>query len=118
MAEKKNEMIEEIEKNDEENDLVTVKFAKPVMYDGKEYAELSFDFESLTGADGLALEAEVESLTNRAVIMPAYNSDYLVRMATRACTTPVGADIFNVMPLRAMNKIKQQARNFLLSDAE
>lgn len=93
--------------------LFEIEFKKPVKYDGKEYSKLSFDFEKLTGRDGLAIEEELQMM-NKAVIVPALSGEYLVRMAARACTEKVGADIFDYMSLKDYNRIRSAARSFLI----
>lgn len=93
--------------------LFEIQFKKPVTYNGKEYSELSFDFEKLTGRDGLAIEEELQMM-NRAVIVPALSGEYLVRMAARACTEKIGADIFDYMPIKDYNRIRSAARSFLI----
>ena len=90
-----------------------IEFKKPVKYNNKEYTKLSFDFDKLTGLDGLAIEEELQML-NKAVIVPALSGDYLVRMAARACTERIGADIFNYMSLKDYNRIRSAARSFLI----
>jgi len=90
-----------------------IEFKKPIKYNNKEYTKLSFDFEKLTGWDGLAIEEELQMM-NKAVIVPAFSGEYLVRMAARACTERIGADIFNVMPLKDYNRIRSAARSFLI----
>ena len=93
--------------------LFEIEFKKPVKYDGKEYSKLSFDFEKLTGRDGLAIEEELLTM-NKAVIVPSLSGEYLVRMAAKACTEKVGADIFDYMPIKDYNRIRSAARSFLI----
>lgn len=93
--------------------LFEIEFKKPVIYNGKEYSKLSFDFEKLTGMDGLAIEEELQMM-NKAVIVPVMSGEYLIRMAARACTERIGSDIFNSMPFREFNRIRAAARSFLL----
>lgn len=93
---------------------VTVKLAKPQMYNGEEYSELTFDFESLTGDDALNISDELTA-SGKTVVMPALSEQYLIRVAARACTAPVGADIFRGMPLKNYLRIVGAARNFLLA---
>ena len=90
-----------------------IEFKKPVKYNNKEYTKLSFDFAKLTGLDGLAIEEELQMM-NKAVIVPALSGEYLVRMAARACTERIGADIFNYMSLKDYNRIRSAARSFLI----
>ncbi len=91
------------------------KFKKPFEYMGKTYNELIFDWDSLTGRDSLDIEAEIETTTGRAVIVPAFAGEYLIRMAAKACTEPIGHDAIEFMSLVDYNKIKSQARSFLMA---
>lgn len=102
---------EEAEKTDVAH--LTVELKKPVTYNGKEYTELSFDFDALTGKDGLAIEDELNRL-GKALIVPTLSGEYLIRMAAKACTVKIGADIFDVLPLKDYNRIRAAARTFLL----
>lgn len=106
--------VEEAQTDTPEDDsLFTVTFRKPVLYNGQQYKSLTFDFDSLTGGDGLSIEAELQA-NGRMPIVPAFSGEYLIRMAAKACTEPIGHDIFSVMPLREYNSIRSAARNFLL----
>lgn len=89
------------------------RFAKPFTYDGNTYEELTFDWGSLTGRDGLAIENELQSL-GKPVIIPTLSGEYLLRMAVRACDKPIGADAFELMSLSDYNRIRSSARSFLL----
>ena len=90
------------------------KFKKPLMYNGVEYAELHFNFDDLTGADSLEVEKEMQRTGQGVVIAGAFNSEYMIRIAARACQEPIGADAFKTMRLFDYNKIKDRVRNFLL----
>ena len=92
----------------------THKFRKPYKYNGKTYDELTFDWEKLTGKDGLAIENEMQQI-GKAVIVPTFSGEYLIRLASRACTEPVGADAFENMSISDYNKIRSAARSFLLN---
>jgi len=91
----------------------THKFRKPYEYEGKTYEELKFDWGKLTGKDGLAIENEMQQI-GKAVIVPTFSGEYLIRFAARACMVPVGADAFENMPISDFNKIRSAARSFLL----
>ena len=71
----------------------THKLQKPLDYEGKHYESLTFDWGKLTGNDSLG---------------------YLIRMACRACTEPIGVDVIGAMSIRDYNTIRTKARNFLL----
>ena len=66
----------------------THKFRKPFEYQGKTYNELTFEWGKLTGKDGLAIENELQQL-GKAVIVPTFSGEYLIRIAARACTVPL-----------------------------
>lgn len=89
------------------------KFAKPYDYEDRHYEELTFDFDALTGEDSLAIESELQAL-GKAVIVPEFSGDYLVRMAVRACTEDISVDALLAAPLSDFNAIKGKARSFLL----
>jgi hypothetical protein len=72
----------------------THKFKRPFEYQGKTFNELTFDWGKLTGRDGLAIENELQQI-GKAVIVPTFSGDYLIRMAARACTVT-----YCSMPLR------------------
>ena len=90
------------------------KFKKPLMYNGVAYEELHFNFDDLTGADSLEVEKEMQRTGQGVVIAGAFNSEYMIRIAARACQEPIGADAFKVMRLFDYNKIRDKVRSFLL----
>ena len=51
----------------------------------------------------------------RVVVEPNYDSDYRSAMAARACTEPIGVDIFDGMSLPDFNRIIGKARSFMTS---
>jgi len=92
----------------------THKFKRPFSYMGKTYKELRFDWDSLTGRDGLAIEAELQAL-GMPVVVPALSGAYTIRMAAKACTEKIGSDAFEQMGMRDYNRIRSAARSFLLA---
>ena len=97
--------------------LFTLKFKKPFTYESVEYDELQFDFESLTGKDSLEVEAELARRGTQ-VAVPAFSGEYIIRIAARACTAPIGYDAMLMMSLRDYNKIRSRARNFLMASEQ
>jgi len=94
--------------------LYTLRFSKPLEYDGETYEELKFDFDSLTGHDSLMVEREL-TRSGVQLVVPGFNGDYLIRMAIRACVDNVGTDIVNRMSLRDYNRLRSEMRNFLMA---
>jgi len=94
------------------------KFARPFEYNGKKYEQFDFDFGSLTGGDSLAVEDEMQREGKGVAIVAAFNSDYLIRIAARACLQPISYDAFKYMSLFDYNKIKDRARSFLLQSEQ
>lgn len=108
------ESIKEVKKEEELNGVFTYELKKPVIYNGENITELSFDFERLTGGDSLKIEDELQALGKTAVV-PALNSEYLIRMAAMACTKKgIGADLFPILGIADFTKITSKAKNFLL----
>lgn len=95
----------------------THKFRKPFSYMGKTYDELTFEWDSLTGKDGLAINAELQAI-GRPSVVAAFSDEYKIRMAARACTVQIGADAFEQMSLYDFNKITDRARSFLLKSEQ
>lgn len=98
-------------------DLFVLKFKKPFTYDGVEYDELEFDFEGLTGNDSMEIEKEL-ARRGVQVVTPAFNGEYIIRLAARACTTNIGHDAMLQMSIRDYNKIRSRVRNFLFSSEQ
>lgn len=93
--------------------IFTHKFNRPFTFEDQTYEKLTFDWGSLTGEDGLAIENEMQTL-GKPVIVPTFSGEYLVRMAARACTTAISQDAIRAMPISDYNKIRSAARSFLL----
>lgn len=91
----------------------THKFNKPFTYQGVTYNELSFDWDKLNGADSIAIENELQQL-GKTVIVPTFSSEYLVRVAAKACNEKIGYDALLQMPIADYNRIRSNARSFLL----
>ena len=89
------------------------KLKKTVKYNDETYEKLYFDFDKLTGEDALNIEAELSALGKSAPI-PALSGEYLVRVAAKSCTKPIGADFFKLISIRDFNLIIGAARGFLL----
>lgn len=90
------------------------KFSKPLEYKEQSYDSLTFDFDGLSGNDILAVEAELSALGMAAVVQE-FNGQFLIRIAARACTEKIGADVFAGLPIRDYNRIVKRARSFLLA---
>lgn len=92
------------------------KLKTPFTFEEKTYESLTFNWGSLTGSDSLAIEAEVVA-KGMALITPEFSGEYLVRMASRACSEPLGSDAIMALPIADFNKIRSKARSFLLNTA-
>ncbi len=89
-------------------------FKKPFEYNGVKYDELHFRFDNLTGADSLAVEAELQA-KGIMLVAPTFNGAYLVRIASRACEEPIGSDGFERMKISDFERIRSRTRNFLMA---
>ena len=86
---------------------------KPILYNGEEIAELSFDFDKLTGADALNIEEQLAARGKTMYAGAINDANYLILMAAKACTKPVGMDFFNRVSIIDFERIKNRARFFL-----
>ena len=94
----------------------THKFATPFEFEGKTYESLTFEWGTLTGNDFLIIEAEIAAM-GKGLISPEFSSEFLIRMASRACNAEIGCDALAAMPIGDFNRIRGKARSFLLSTA-
>lgn len=130
MDEKKNTTIEDTveqaerleakAKAEPDNITYTHTFQKPFTYQGTTYDKLTFNWDSLSGKDSIAIERE---LINRrlTVVTAEYTPEYLAAMAARACTyrnddgfRTVNTDMLYALPLPEFRQICEAARVFLL----
>jgi len=94
--------------------LFKLKLKKPLSYEGTDYTELSFDFDNRTGRDSLDVEREL-AMRAIQVAVPAFSGEYIIRIAAKACTSPLGSDAFEAMSLRDYNRLRGKVRNFLMA---
>lgn len=87
-------------------------FKKPREIMGKKYNTMTFYFENLTGDDMEAVEEELAA-NNQFVLAPEVNSAFQARLAARAAG--VASDEICRLPLGDYMKIKNKARDFLVS---
>ena len=123
MAETLAEAAEQIEADaleEPDSERYTHYFKRPFTYEGRTVETLTFDWDTLSGRDSLAIERELRT-KNITLVIPAYTGEYLVGMAARACVDRteegkrfVGTDMIQAMPLGDFQQITKQARNFLI----
>ncbi len=88
-------------------------FRKPFTFEDRTYETLTFEFGRLTGNDDIAIEAELQAI-GKPIVVAEMSGDYLVRMAARACTEKIGADMLKALPMQEFRAIRNKARSFLL----
>ena len=111
-----NEAVKEAQE-DASDALYVYTLKKPLQYDGRTITELSFDFEKLTGKDSLAVEEELQA-KGIMVMVPTFNSGYLIRIAARACTEQIGSDALEMLGISDFNRLRNKVRNFLLTSEQ
>ena len=125
MSEQKNmstdetmDILEDADMSSSDNDVVDISgvyvhtFKKPFTCQGKTYEKLTFDFGSLTLNDSLAVEDELNAL-GKGALLPEWNSQYLVRIAAKACTDKIGSDVLMALPISEGRRILTRTRNFI-----
>lgn len=86
-------------------------FKKPFEHEGRSYTELEFNFERLTGRDMLAIENEMQAMSEYA-LAPEISASFQCKLAAKAAG--IGSDVLEALPLKDFNKITGAARGFLL----
>lgn len=81
-------------------------------WEGTTYDKLEFDFTKLKLSDSLAVEDELIAL-GKGALVPEWNSQYLVRLAAKACTSPIGSDMLSALSLNEGRRIISRTRNFM-----
>lgn len=112
--------VDEAAKREADIGTYTHTFKKPFTYQERTIETLTFDWESLTGADHTAIENEI-LMRGKTLVTPEFSSEFLSRMAVRACTNRddrgirlLNADVMQKMPMRDFQTICKKARAFLL----
>ena len=90
----------------------THEFSEEVEIEGKKYKKLTFYFDRLTGDDVEAVEVGLQS-ENKVVLSPEVSSPFQSAIAARAAG--IGSDDIRRLPLCEYMKIKNKARDFLIS---
>ena len=92
----------------------------PLTYEGITYKKLTFNWNSLSGRDSVAIERD---LLRRGIttVMAEFTPEYLTAMAARACTyrseedfRTVKAETLYALPMRDFRQICGAARRFLM----
>ena len=114
-AEESGNIFAVAEKQDEAtaNDGVfTLHLTRPLEHEGKTYSDLTFDFDSLSCSDSLAIERELQML-GHTVIVANFDSEYLIRVCVKACTEKLGLDALGKLSIRDFNRLRNTVRGFL-----
>lgn len=93
-----------------------IKLKKPIKNHSEEIRELTFDFDKLTTKDALEIENELIG-SGKNPAMPAYNGEYLLRLALRSCEQDVDLDFFMRLSIVDFNRVESKMRFFLLGSA-
>lgn len=114
------EKLEADARSKEDVSTYTHTFQNPFTFESVTYEKLTFNWDSLSGGDSVAIERE---LLRRGLItvMAEFTPEYLAAMAARACTyrnddgfRTITTDAVYAMPLREFRKICGAARRFLM----
>ena len=92
----------------------TYELSTPIKYEENEYKSLTFNFENLTGKEALEIEDEL-AMSGKPVFMnETANARYLMHVALRACEERIDFETLKELNIYDFNRIKNQARLFLL----
>ena len=87
-------------------------FSKPYIFDDKEYKEIEFDLDALTGADYAAVKKDFARGGNFAAL-PQADSEFCARILERVAKKPLA--FFQNLPVKDYCGITQEVSNFLMS---
>ena len=111
---------EEAAKKEADVGTYTHTFRKPFTHQGHTVESLTFNWDTLTGADHCAIENEI-LMRGKTLVTPEFSSEFLCGMAVRACSARddngiriLNADAMKAMPMRDFQVICKKARSFLL----
>lgn len=120
------EQVEALEKEAQESpdaSVFTRKLNKPFTYENTTVEALHFDFNSLSGEDTIAIEAELNRRMKN-LVLPHLSWEFMTLMAVRACTDRganglrvVDEKFLKTLPMGDYNAIIGAARTFLLLSA-
>lgn len=89
-----------------------IKLSKPIIFEGKEYTELTLDLDGITGRDLLKVEAEARIIAGSAAALVAeLSKSYHAVVAAKAAGVPV--DLILALPAKDFTKITVAVQNFL-----
>lgn len=94
------------------NDKFTLNIENGYTWEGKEYKEIIFDFGKLTGQDMIDIEKEMNDVGEYALTAET-SPNMCARIAARAAGLPF--DVIIHLPLRAFNRVRSAARNFIMA---
>lgn len=86
-------------------------FPNKVEFEGKQYADINLDLESLTGADMSAVKREWTAAGNFSALVST-DMDFCACVAAKAAKLPL--EFFTALPAKEYIKITQTVSNFLL----
>lgn len=114
------ERVAEEARQEPEPGIYTHAFKKPFQWKGRTFESLTFDWEALTGRDHLEIQHEM-TMKGRVLVNAAFDGDFLMGMAARACTErdEKGKRVIDGMAIMEMSMgdfqtITRKARGFLL----
>lgn len=112
--------LEEAAKAETDSGKYTHTLKAPFTYQGVTVETLTFDWNSLTGEDHVAIENDM-LMHGKTLVTPEFSSEFLCGMAVRACTarTDEGFRVLSdtmlkALPMRDFQTICKKARSFLL----
>ena len=98
--------------NDEDDEILIIKFKKPYKFEGKEYTEIDLSgMEDLTAEDMIAVNRIMKRTSAGVDVMPEVTVEYACHFAARAAKMPV--EFFMQLPPKYGMRIKSRVMAFL-----
>lgn len=91
----------------------TIKLKETLLYNGKEYTELSFAWSKVRGSDLVNISRAVRNIPiYKAEINVELTDEYAFYLARVACEQPLGSDFMDYLSVCDYQRIKNLARNY------
>ena len=98
-------------KDDEGNSLL-IKFAKPYLFEGKEYTEVDLSgLERLNAASMIDVNRKMSRGQSGIDVLPEVSLEYAINIAEKATTLPI--EFFLCLPPKEAIKVKNRVMGFL-----
>lgn len=109
--------IEEVESKaaSESDSFMEIVLSKELEIGDLKHKRLFFNFDKLTADDFIKIENEMTEALGKFLIQPEYSSEFLIRVAARACTESISSENLLELSIKDFNILRRKVRAFFLN---